>query len=306
MFAELLILLAVSDPAPTHHRIATAPAETLRAEVRGYGPTVVIIPGMVGGAFGWRRVAAELEAAGHRVVIIEMLGTGGSGRPAGADYSLAAQSVRVAAALDTLGVRLATMVAHGVSGGVAFRLALARPDLVATMISVEAGPSEEAATAGMRRALKFAPLLKLFGGSGKLRGRIAKAMREGSADPSWVSDSVIAGYTKDASVDFGATLRAFQGMARAREPYRLADSLAGISVAVTMLHGGHPHDGGVSPMELERLRRLFPNLNEETVAGVGHFMHEERPDAVVGAVLRAVRQSTGLDAGAPPGLSGPG
>ena len=53
---------------------------------------------------------------------------------------------------------------HGGSGGVAYRLALARPDLVTAMIAVEAGPGEEAATAGMRRALKLAPLLKLFGG----------------------------------------------------------------------------------------------------------------------------------------------
>ena len=287
MFAELLILAALSDSVTTHHRIATAPAETLRAEVRGDGPIVVIIPGMVGGAFGWRRVAAELEAAGHRVVIIEMLGTGGSGRPARADYSLAAQATRIAGALDTLGVHQATLVAHGGSGGVAFRLALARPDLVTAMISVEAGPGEEAASAGMRRALKLAPLLKLFGGSGKLRGKVAKAMREGSADPSWVSDSVIAGYTKDASADFGATLRAFQGMGRAREPYLIADSLSGISVPVTLLHGGHPHQGGMNQEELDRLRRLLPVLIEETVDGAGHFIHEERPGAVVAAIVRS-------------------
>ncbi len=290
MFAAFLMCVASSDPATVYHRIATAPAETLRAEVRGCGPTVVIIPGMAGGAFGWRHVAAELETAGHRVVIVEILGTGGSGRPADADYSLAAQATRVAAALDTLGVREATLVAHGGSGGVAFRLALARPDLVAAMISVEAGPGETAATPGLRRGLKFAPLIKLFG-RGKVRGRIAKAMREGSGDPSWVSDSVITGYTKDASADFGATLRAFQGMARAREPYVLADSLPGISVPVTLLQGGHPHEGGMNQEELDRLRRLLPALTEETVDGVGHFIHEERREAVVAAVVR-VRSRT--------------
>ncbi len=286
MFAEFLILAASSDSVVAHHRIATAPAETRRAEVHGYGPPVVIIPGMAGGAFGWRLVAAELESGGHRVVILEILGTGGSGRPAAADYSLAAQAARVAAALDTLGVREATLVAHGGSGGVAFRLALARPDLVAAMISVEAGPGENAATPGLRRGLKFAPLIKLFG-RGKVRGRIEKAMREGSGDPSWVTDSVVAGYTRDPAADFGATLRAFQGMARAREPYVLADSLPGISVPVTLLHGGHPHEGGMNPVELERLRRLLPTLNEATVDGVGHFIHEERPEVVVAAVVRA-------------------
>ena len=285
MFAEFMIFIACTDPGAQYHWIATAPAETLRVEVRGHGPSVVIIPGMVGGAFGWRRVAAELEANGHSVVIIEILGTGGSSRPTGADYSLAAQASRVGAALDTLGVREATLVAHAGGGGVAYRLALARPDLITAMIAVEAGPGEDAATSGMRRALKFAPLIKLLG-AGKVRGRIAKAMREGSGDPSWVSDSIIAGYTKDPSADLGATLRAFQGMARAREPYRLADSLSGISIPVTLLQGGHPHEGGVKPEELDRLRRLLPALHEETVEGVGHFIQEERPEAVVAAVVR--------------------
>ena len=286
MYIALLLLLAEYAPPDTIRLIAAAPAETMRVVTAGEGLPIVIIPGMAGGAFGWRIVAKALAASGYRVVIVEPLGTGGSSRPGSADYSLAAQAGRISTVLDTLALRNVTLVSHGGSGGIGFRLALSRPDLVDAMVSVEAGPGEEAATPGLRRALKFAPLIRLFG-AGKVRGKIETGMRESSGDPAWVTAEVVREYTRPATADLGATLRALKGMARATEPYRLADSLARIAIPVTLLLGGHQHPGGPGPQEIERLRTSLPTMAEESIPGVGHYINEERPEAVVAAVLRA-------------------
>jgi len=201
------------------------PAETLAVHIAGAGRPVVLIPGLFGSAYAYRNVVPDLTAAGRQAITIEILGTGASARPARADYSLAAQAGRVAAVLDTLQVRGAIVVAHSLGGAVALRLAVERPDLVAGLVSIEGGPAETATSAGFRRAMAWAPLLKLFGGKGIVRGKVVKQLHESSADTTWITPEVIEGYTAGAMADFGATLDAFMGMARAREPWALGPRL---------------------------------------------------------------------------------
>src|SRR6476661_6937970 len=73
---------------------------------------VVLVPGLLGAAFTFRNLAPALSEAGHRVIIIEPLGIGGSSRPKDADYSLESQATRLGRALDTLGISNATFVCH--------------------------------------------------------------------------------------------------------------------------------------------------------------------------------------------------
>ena len=121
---HLVIALAVG--ATQIHRVVVAPGETLSVEVRGQGPEVVLVPGLFGSAFGYRRVTALLAERGRSAIVIEPLAMGGSSRPRAADYSLTAQADRIAAVLDTLGIRDAVLVAHSVGAGMALRLALRR------------------------------------------------------------------------------------------------------------------------------------------------------------------------------------
>jgi pimeloyl-ACP methyl ester carboxylesterase len=57
--------------------------------------------------------------------------------------------------------------------------------------------------------------------------------------------------------------------------------------------GGTHHDGGVDPTEVALLTRALRSFALDSVPGAGHFIQEERPDAVVGMVVR-------LGVGAPP------
>jgi pimeloyl-ACP methyl ester carboxylesterase len=166
------------------------------------------------------------------------------------------------------------------------RLAVERPDLVAGLISIEGGPADAATSPGLRSALGWAPLLRLFGGRGIVRGKVVKQLREASADTTWITPEVIDGYTAGALADFGATLGALKGMARSQEPWTLASRLPEIRSPMVLVLGGEPHKHGPPDAEVQVLRDGVPGLVIDPVPGAGHYVFEERPDAVMAAVER--------------------
>jgi pimeloyl-ACP methyl ester carboxylesterase len=264
--------------------VSVAPGEALQVTAAGAGTPVVLVPGLFGGAYGFRKLVPLLVARGHRVVVVEPLGVGTSARPERADYSLDAQAGRVAAVLDTLGLRETVLVAHSVGAGIALRLAYQRPDLVRRLVSLDGGPAERAATPGLRRAAEWAPWVKLMGGVKLVRSKIRAALVKASGDTTWVSDEVVEGYTEGAARDLDGTLKAFLRMAESREHQKLAPHLSDIRCPVRLILGGAPHPEALSPRELELLRTRIPQLVVDTIAGAGHHLHEEQPAAVAALV----------------------
>ena len=290
----LLVAAALLADSAHSIQVPLAPSETLHVEISGAGQPLVLIPGLLGSAFAFRDLVPMLTARGYRAIVIEPLGIGRSARPPRADYSLTAQADRLAAVLDTLGVRHALIVAHSVGGSEAFRLAYRRPDLVEALVSIEGGPAETAASAAFRRAMRFAPWIKLLGGVRLIRWQIHKMLVQSSGDPSWVSDAVVVGYTAAAARDLDGTLKAFLAIAAAREREKLQPHLAEIRCPVLFMIGGAPHDGDVGRDEVELLRRTLPRFAVDSVPGAGHFIYEEQPIAVIAAVRRAAAAAADL------------
>ena len=281
----LALLLLCADTARAFP-LVLSPAESVEVTVAGSGEPVVLIPGLFGSAFGYRAVIPLLTDAGYRAIVVEPLGIGSSTRPEHADYSLTAQADRIAAALDRLSVRHAVVVAHSLGASMAFRLAYRRPDLVAGIVSLDGGPAEAAATRAFRRAMKFAPWIKLFGGVKLVRKKIRAQLIKASGDASWVSEQVVDGYTAAAAHDLDGTLKAFLAMADRREPERLRPHLAEVRCPVRLLLGTATHEGGVSAEEVAILAAALPLFIVDSVPGAGHFLYEEQPAVVVTAVRR--------------------
>jgi len=268
-----------------HPYVVVAPAETMHVEVwPGTGRPVAVVPGLFGGAFTFRKVVPLLAAQGFRPIVIEPLGTGFSSRPPKADYSLAAQSHRLAAVLDSLNAGPVLVLAHSLGAAMAFRLAVDRPDLVRGIVSLEGGPTEEATTPVFRDAMRYVPWIKLLGGIKLIRHKIRGMLLDSSGDPSWVTDGVVLGYTLGEARDFDATLRAFLAMSRAREPAKLGPKLGDIACPVTLMVGTAHHDGDVPPQEISLLRQSLMSFAVDSQAGAGHYLQEERPAAVVAAL----------------------
>ncbi len=284
----LLLALTLADTAEVV-RIPVTPAETLAVTIVGEGAPVVLIPGLFGSSYGYRHVMAMLDSAGFRSVGIEPLGIGSSGRPENADYSLTAQADRVAAVLDSLGIRQAVVVGHSLGASIALRLAYRHPEHARGIVSLEGGPTESATTKGLRRWIRFAPVARMMDVRGVMRQLLYRDMRESSYDDSWVSDSVVWGYTAGLVQDSRATIRAYQGMARSEEPESLRDHLDLIACPVVLLVGEKKHDSGPPSDEVELLLERLSSFVVDTIPQSGFFIHEEQPRAVVRVVSGMAR-----------------
>jgi pimeloyl-ACP methyl ester carboxylesterase len=282
-FALAVALMAVF---PVSLRVAVTPAESLNVSIAGAGTPVALIPGLFGGAYTFRDLVPRLVADGYRAIVIEPLGMGASSRPHGADYSLTAQSDRIAAVLDSLATGPVIVLAHSLGGSIAFRLAYRHPELVRGIVSLEGGPTEEATTAEFRHAMRYAFLIRLIHGVGIIRGKIHGGLRDASGDTTWITPEVVRGYTADAQRDLGGTLSVYQAIARAREPDSLAPHLAEISCPVRLVVGTAPHAGDVSDTEIQLLKERLASFAVDSVPGAGHYLQEERGDAVVASLDR--------------------
>jgi pimeloyl-ACP methyl ester carboxylesterase len=292
MLLFTLALLAVPADSAVVRDIEVARGETLRTTIVGTGKPLVLIPGIFGGAFGYRRITGPLVARGYQTIVIEPLGYGSSSHPKNADYSFSAQTVRVAQTLDRLGVKRALFVAQSSGAAIAFRLAILRPGLVRGLLSIDGGPAESAATPGMKKAFKLGGgLVKFAMNESKLRHDVRREIVRNSGDTSWVTDAVIRAYTAGQTTDMNGSIDAFQQMSKSKERDSLQDRLHQCSAPVRLLVGTVPHPAEVGSEQRELLRERLPNFRADTVRGSGQYIQEEQPAVVLAAVAGLDRAS---------------
>jgi pimeloyl-ACP methyl ester carboxylesterase len=285
MLLLTLALVAGSPDSTVVRDIQVAPGEILRTTTIGAGRPLVFIPGMFGAAFGYRMLMGPLVAQGYQCIIVEPLGYGWSSHPKKADYSFDAQTERVGLALDTLGVTEALFVAQSSGASIAFRLAIIRPDLVRGLLSISGGPSESAATKGLKKAFRFGGgLAKLAVDETMLRHDVRKEIVKNSGDTTWVTDAVVRAYTGGQTADMHGSIDAFHRMSKAKEWESLASRLHQLDVPVRLLIGMVPHPASVPSKERELLTAELSDFRIDSVPGSGQYIHEEQPSVVVDAV----------------------
>jgi pimeloyl-ACP methyl ester carboxylesterase len=128
----------------------------LYAEIRGDGPTVLIVPGGAEDAEGWRPVAERL--GGLRVVTYDRRGTLRSGREDWPGRGAIQHADDAAGLLESLGAASAVVFGGSSGGIVAIELALRHPGLVRRALAFEPGylrsvPAGEAAHAAAAAAV---------------------------------------------------------------------------------------------------------------------------------------------------------
>jgi len=266
-------------------QVEVAPGEVLTVHDSGEGRPVVLMPGLAGCAYGYRKVVQPLNDAGCRTIILEPLGFGSSARPKNADYSLTAQADRIAAVLDAMHLTDTILVAHGVSASIAYRVAYRRPDLVAAMISIEGGPNEAAGTPTLDRSLKLASLVAKLGGGKILKDKFKSNLEEASGDKSWIDRKTMGRYLRHVDRDLGELIDTLRAMSRSREPESLHANLKNILCPVLLMIGGANHACTVPAEDLALLKSELKDLTITTAPGAGHFIYEEQPEAVVEAIL---------------------
>lgn len=292
MFLLSLALLAAPLDSAVVRDIEVADGETLRTTSVGTGQPIVLVPGIFGGAFGYRKITGPLASTGYRIIVVEPLGYGSSSHPKDADYSFGAQTSRVARTLDQMGVKRALIVAQSSGAAIAFRLAIQRPDLVRGLVSIDGGPAESAATPGMKKAFKLGGgLVKFAMDESKLRHDVRKEIIKNSGDTTWVTDAVIRGYTAGQTADLGGSIDAFHRMSKSKESASLADRLHQCAAPVLLLLGTVEHPAEVTSEQQDLLKEKLPRFTSERIRGAGQYIQEEQPGAVLAAVARLDKES---------------
>jgi pimeloyl-ACP methyl ester carboxylesterase len=110
-------------------------------------------------AMDWWDGMVPLMEAGHRIVLVDLLGHGGSEKPSDG-YDPPNQAKAVAEALKRLGVRDATVVGHSLGGSVTVALSEQSPELVKRAVIVDMPPDNTYDDGhGITAQLGYTPLI---------------------------------------------------------------------------------------------------------------------------------------------------
>ncbi|MFD8098500.1 alpha/beta fold hydrolase [Nocardia fluminea] len=256
----------------------TVSADVLFTQDVGAGPAVVMLAG-----FGLdRRIwdgQVEALARTHRVVCVDLLGTGGSPKPLDG-YSTTEQADLVLAALDHLGVGEFALVGHSFGGMVAFAVAAIVPSRVRKLILVGSNGVRAGRSASFPFGAPGEKLLPLLVDTER-RDRAAGRRRTLAAGFAEEPDRA----TLDHLVAISMTMPSWSAIPTLENMYR-TDQLAMIPLLpmpvcflVGELDRVHPSTGALW------LQTQLRSATVEIVPAAGHYLMLENPDAF-NALLR--------------------
>jgi pimeloyl-ACP methyl ester carboxylesterase len=271
----------------------------IRYFVAGDGPPLVLVHGLGGSATNWSELA-PLLAAKHRLLIPDLPGHGGSDRLA-AVSGLQPYADRVAAVMEGEGIASAPVVGHSLGGLVVLRLALRRPEAVsAIVLAGSAGLS--IGGIWLRNLLTVFTIVRPGRLAGRHRLLVARTplLRRlvfgfvSVADPVGLADTAVDGFLAG-QVLHTDTASAWRAL-RDDDP---REELEHIRCPALLLWGAEDAQLPLGDA-FEYARRLRAPLR--TIAGCGHLLIGERPDACARAIEDFLARTA--NAGSLPSASG--
>lgn len=246
-------------------------------------PTVVLLHGLAGSTAWWDPVLPAMRDL--RVVRVDLLGHGGSAKPADG-YGIAQHARRVGAVLDQLGVRRATIVGHSTGGAVATSLAEQRRDLVAAIALIDTGPRADAFLGDSFVArLITTPVVGELIWRLRTDSTIRDALSTAFTREVQIPDQIIADIRGMTYRSLTATDEAVDAFLKERPiPHRLA----GLDLPTLVIFGSQ--DRRWQQSSAQDYRRV-PHARTEILDGVGHTPMFEDPDTT-GSLLHGFAVET--------------
>ena len=256
-------------------------------------PPLLFLHGNPTWSYLWRRPIAHLSAAGHRCVAYDHMGFGRSEKPPRLSaYTLERHIENALALIDELDLRDLTLVAHDWGGPIGLGAMLERPERLNAIVLMNTWAWElpswlppfirEFRTEGLGEILAL--------GGNLFVESIPGGMARRDVDPVMM-DAYRAPFPDYWS---RAGTLAFQREIPLTERDRSAPMISSIherlpqlDVPVLLLWG--MRDRVFQPVFLDQWRELFPNAEVAALEDASHFVVEDRPDAVIGAIERFLR-----------------
>ena len=240
-------------------------------------PPLVLIHGFASSTLVWSKVFLPLAAAGFRVIAIDMLGFGYSGKPRNGEYTIAGQAKLLIGLLDQLGIKRATLVGSSYGGAVAVTCALDYAQRVERLVLI--------GTVNNNRPLNY-KLMRVFGspvfgdvvsplliGSRRLLRRRMKRVYDRHA---WVLDERRVD-ARHLPLRAAGTQRAIIRTVRCWDAERISRDAHLIRKPTLLLWG--EKDREIPLADGERLHEEIPGSRLIVFLNCGHLPHEEYPEA---------------------------
>lgn len=129
-------------------QVLDAGGVALRYHAAGHGPAVVLIHGLLGHSFSWRKNIPAL-AEGFRVYALDLPGLGESEAPPHFRHSLEETAAVVAAFIRAMGHERAALIGHSYGGSAAMVCAARQPALISALVLI--APANPFSTNGRLR-----------------------------------------------------------------------------------------------------------------------------------------------------------
>jgi pimeloyl-ACP methyl ester carboxylesterase len=240
-------------------------------------PVLVLIHGFASSTLVWSKVFLNLAQAGFRVIAVDMLGYGYSGKPRNGEYTIGGQANLLMRLLDHLGVRRATLVGSSYGGAVAATCALDHAQRVEKLVLVGTVNNNEPLRFSLMR-LFSSPVLgdvvsPLLIGSRRL---LRKRMKRVYDRHEWVVDERRVD-ARHFPLRASGTQRAMIRTVRGWDAERISRDAHLIRQPTLLLWG--ENDIEIPLADGERLHAEIPGSRLIVFLNCGHLPHEEYPEA---------------------------
>jgi pimeloyl-ACP methyl ester carboxylesterase len=228
----------------------------------------------------WEGMIPRL-ARDHRVIAVDLLGHGGSEKPA-SGYSVPDQASAVAEVLGKLGVRDAEVVGHSLGGPVTIALAEQSPQLVDRMVAIDSIPDTSYGDVGFIGELPFKPVI----GQALWRIKPDFSIRDGLEVAFAPGFPVPDAFVEDVK---RMTYNAYSGSHDGFDDYTgekaLPERAAAIGKPLLAIMGAEEQIAKDPREALAAYRAAYPEAETRLIAGAGHSPNVEKPAETAALVL---------------------
>ncbi len=252
------------------------------SELGAGGETIIVLHGLFGSSRNWLAIARKLSV-NNRVLTLDLPNHGASSWTDSVSYESLSRSI-----LDFMveyGLETATVLGHSMGGKVAMTMALTQPELIKRLIVADIAPVEyKHDNLSVITALEGVDLKSI-----KTRNDADKHLMKKIPEP---------------------MVRSFllQNLVYSEDQYKWRINIPVIKKSLPSLHGfpffseniffngptmflAGARSDFIEPNHHKNITHLFPKSSIVNIAGAGHWLHADNPEAFVDAVFQFIRSS---------------
>ncbi len=237
-------------------------------------PAVVFLHGVGGGRHGWSPQQAHVAALGWRSLAWDMPGYGESAMVTPYDLDHLAQALWQM--LDAAHIDHAVLVGHSMGAMVALQAWTQKPERITGLLLAATSPAFGNSDGDFQKqflAQRLAPLE-----AGKTMGDIADKLIPTMAAPGADQANAIPAQLKSAHQSMSAVPpHTYRAALQALVQFEQRAALPTLTVPVLCLAA--EHDRTAPPAVMERMAQKIPDARYACLAGAGHLLHYEQPEA---------------------------